>query len=98
MRLYEWQGKELLARHGVTVPRGWRWSEETSAWPHIRPPAGGYAVKAQTLEGGRGQRGGIRFCADDAAAAQAARDLVGSSLGSEVVGSVLIEERIDVAQ
>src|SRR5262249_29714547 len=59
MRLTEIDGKALLRWHGIAVPRGvlLRAGEEAPGeaqqWP-------GHLVKAQVLEGGRGQRGLVR--------------------------------------
>jgi len=62
MRLAEVDGKALLRRHGLAVPRGVlvRAGEgppdEAANWP-------GFLLKAQLLEGGRGKRGLVRHFA-----------------------------------
>jgi succinyl-CoA synthetase beta subunit len=59
MRLAEVDGKALLRRHGIAVPRGVLLHigegppDETADWP-------GFVLKAQLLEGGRGKRGLVR--------------------------------------
>jgi len=59
MRLAEVDGKALLRRHGIAVPRGVLLCggetppSEVQAWP-------GFVLKAQLLEGRRGKRGLIR--------------------------------------
>jgi succinyl-CoA synthetase beta subunit len=59
MRLAEVDGKALLRRHGLAVPRGVLLQagegppDEAAQWP-------GLLLKAQLLEGGRGQRGLVR--------------------------------------
>jgi len=59
MRLAEVDGKALLRRHGLAVPRGVLLQagegppDEAAQWP-------GLVLKAQLLEGGRGQRGLVR--------------------------------------
>ena len=59
MRLAEYDGKALLRRHGLAVPRGMLLNagdpppDETAHWP-------GFLLKAQLLEGGRGKRGLVR--------------------------------------
>src|SRR6202050_2749142 len=59
MRLAEYDGKALLRRHGLAVPRGAMLHagesppNETAYWP-------GFLLKAQLLEGGRGKRGLVR--------------------------------------
>src|SRR5262245_4634242 len=62
MRLAEIDGKALLRRHGLAVPRGVLVGAgedvpvEASEWP-------GQVLKAQVLEGGRGKRGLVRSLA-----------------------------------
>jgi succinyl-CoA synthetase beta subunit len=59
MRLAEVDGKALLRRHGMAVPRGVLLgagenpSDDVAVWP-------GFVLKAQILEGGRGKRGLVR--------------------------------------
>ena len=59
MRLAEYDGKALLRRHGIAVPRGVLVHagesppEAVADWP-------GFVLKAQLLEGGRGKRGLVR--------------------------------------
>jgi succinyl-CoA synthetase beta subunit len=63
MRLAEYDGKALLRRHGLAVPRGvlihvGEGPPDTVAdWP-------GFVLKAQLLEGGRGKRGLVRAFAN----------------------------------
>src|SRR5215475_5501416 len=63
MRLAEIDGKALLRRHGLAVPRGVLIGAgedvpvEASEWP-------GHVLKAQVLEGGRGKRGLVQRLGD----------------------------------
>ena len=63
MRLAEVDGKALLRRHGIAVPRsvllgaGEGPPNEAASWP-------GFLLKAQLLEGGRGKRGLVRRFGD----------------------------------
>ena len=91
MNLLEHQGKRLLARHGIAVPRG-------VLWPALPTGVGGYVVKAQTRAGGRGKRGGIRFAETSEAAGAAARQLAAARLGDDAVESVYVEERLAIAK
>jgi succinyl-CoA synthetase beta subunit len=65
MRLAEVDGKALLRRHGIAVPRavllqaGENPPNDATSWP-------GFLLKAQILEGGRGKRGLVRRFDDDA--------------------------------
>jgi len=91
MNLLEHQGKRLLARHGIAVPRG-------VLWPALPTGVGGYVVKAQTRAGGRGKLGGIRFAETSEAAGAAARQLTAARLGDDAVESVYVEERLAIAK
>lgn len=53
MKLYEYEGKQLLAQYSIPVPDGWLWSDR----PEERQ--GSWMAKAQVLSGGRGKAGGI---------------------------------------
>jgi succinyl-CoA synthetase beta subunit len=91
IRLLEHEGKGLLARNGMRVPRGALYPEP--------PPAGGQlVVKAQVLAGGRGKAGGIKFSDNSADAQAAAKKMLGTTLGAAKVTAVYIEERLSIAR
>jgi succinyl-CoA synthetase beta subunit len=91
IRLLEHEGKSLLGRHGMRIPRGALYPEP--------PPAGGpLVVKAQVLAGGRGKAGGIQFAQSPAEAQAAAKKLLGATLGAVKVTAVYIEERLSIAR
>lgn len=89
MRLYEHEGKALLAQHGVQVPRG-------AVWPAMPDVEGPWVVKAQVLAGKRGKLGGIRFASDLHGCGAAAEALLGSCLGEMAVERVYVEEWLDI--
>ena len=90
IRLLEHEGKSLLARNGMRIPRGALYPEP--------PPAGGQlVVKAQVLAGGRGKAGGIKFSDNAADAQAAAKKMLGTTLGAVKVGAVYVEERLKIA-
>ncbi len=91
IRLLEHEGKSLLARNGVRIPRGTLYPEP--------PPAGAQlVVKAQVLAGGRGKAGGIKFLDNAADAQAAAKKMLGATLGAVKIGAVYIEERLTIAR
>jgi succinyl-CoA synthetase beta subunit len=59
MRLAEYDGKVLLRRHGLAVPRGVL-VQTGESFPDVAAPWPGFVLKAQVLEGGRGKRGLVR--------------------------------------
>ena len=103
MKIHEYQAKELLAKYGVPIPKG-RVATTPEEAAEITTELGGKAiVKAQVHAGGRGKAGGIKVVSSAVEAAQATKDLIGTTLvtfqtGPEgaPVGSVLVEELVDV--
>ena len=103
MKIHEYQAKELLAKYGVPIPKG-RVATTPEVAAEITTELGGKAiVKAQVHAGGRGKAGGIKVVSSAEEAAQATKDLIGTTLvtfqtGPEgaPVGSVLVEELVDV--
>lgn len=103
MKIHEYQAKELLAKYGVPIPKG-RVATTPEEAAEITTELGGKAiVKAQVHAGGRGKAGGIKVVSSAEEAAQATKDLIGTTLvtfqtGPEgaPVGSVLVEELVEV--
>ncbi|MBI4277901.1 MAG: hypothetical protein HY660_05545 [Armatimonadetes bacterium] len=89
MQLYEFEAKAMLARHGVRVPRGGLWPQVPAG---LRYPA---AVKAQTLAGGRGRRGGVRQVESPAGVGDAVAAVQRMRFDGEPVAEVLVEEWIE---
>jgi succinyl-CoA synthetase beta subunit len=89
MKLLEYEGKALLAAHGVPVARG-------ALWPNVPESLDGWVVKAQVLSGGRGKRGGILTATTPTELAQQAAKLHGAMLGNEPVHAVLIEQKLQI--
>lgn len=98
MKLYEHQGRDILARYGVPCPGGVVVSspEELEAVRgQLRFPL---VVKAQVLVGGRGKAGGIQFAESfDEAKAQGARILQMGIQGLQV-RKVLLVQKLEFAQ
>ncbi|MGX5659308.1 ADP-forming succinate--CoA ligase subunit beta [Castellaniella ginsengisoli] len=82
MKIHEYQGKELLKKFGVTVPRGipaFSVEEAVAAAEKLGGPV--WVVKAQIHAGGRGKGGGVKVAKtlDDV------RALAGQILGMQLV-------------
>jgi succinyl-CoA synthetase beta subunit len=97
MDLLEYQGKQLLARHGVAVPAGnvaTTVDEAVAAADAIGYPC---VVKAQVQIGGRGKLGGIKV----AQSRDEAREHAGAILGMDIRGlrvhELWIEQASDIA-
>ena len=72
MKLYEFQAKEIFARHGIPVPRGEMVATATEA-QRVAQDLGRCVVKAQVHVGGRGKAGGIKLVTTPEEAFAAAR-------------------------
>jgi succinyl-CoA synthetase beta subunit len=106
MKIHEYQGKEILGRFGVPVPRG-RVAESPDEARTIAKDLGGgtVVVKAQIHAGGRGKGGGVKVVMGPDAAAEAAKAMLGMRLvtyqtgpAGQIVGRVLVEEGLQLAR
>jgi succinyl-CoA synthetase beta subunit len=106
MNIHEYQAKEILARHGVRIPRGgvaFSLPEAEAVAGSIGP--GPFVVKAQVHAGGRGKGGGIRGARDLAEIRKIGREMFGMNLVTPQTGPqgkpvsrLLLEESLPVAR
>jgi succinyl-CoA synthetase beta subunit len=96
--LYEHQGKELLAQHGISVPRGIVASTAEEARAAAEELGGAAVVKVQVQIGGRGKGGGIVVARSPDEAAEAAGRMLEGGFRDMPVTRVLCEELVDIAQ
>src|ERR1700694_3072721 len=82
MKIHEYQGKELLKKFGVPVPRGLVARSPEEAY-HAAKELGTdvVVVKAQIHAGGRGKGGGVKL----AKSSEEARDLARQMLGMKLI-------------
>jgi succinyl-CoA synthetase beta subunit len=95
--LLEHQGKQLLARHGLSVPAGalaTSAEEAQSAALQVGCPC---AVKAQVRIGGRGKLGGVRLAETPEQAAAHARAILGMEIRGLPVRQVWVERAARIA-
>ena len=96
MDLYEYQGKELLRKHGVETLAG-----IVARTPDEAKQAAGelgktVAIKAQVLTGGRGKAGGIKVVGSPEEARTAAEQILGMDIRGHTVSRVLVEAGADI--
>ena len=103
MKVHEYQGKEVLARYGVAVPRGRVITAAEQARAAADELGGRVVVKAQIHAGGRGKGGGVKLAASPDEAVEAARKILGMTLVTKQTGpegrlvrKVLIEEALPI--
>jgi succinyl-CoA synthetase beta subunit len=105
MKIHEYQGKALLARHGVATPQGEPvFAAEEAGAVAQRLGGGRVVVKAQIHAGGRGKGGGVKLVDDAESATRIAGEMLGMTLvtaqtgpAGRVVSRVLVEEGLDIA-
>ncbi|HEX4564246.1 MAG TPA: ADP-forming succinate--CoA ligase subunit beta [Solirubrobacteraceae bacterium] len=97
MDLLEYQGKQLFARHGLSVSPGR--AARTPEQAVAAADALGYpvVVKAQVLIGGRGKAGGVKLAADAEQVREHARNILGMDIRGHTVHTLWIERASDIA-
>jgi succinyl-CoA synthetase beta subunit len=98
LKLYEYQGKELLSKYGIPTPAGRVVSsvqELDSLKSSLKFPV---VIKAQVLVGGRGKAGGIQFANDLAEAKKWTQKILGMDIKGLKVNKVLVVEKIEFAK
>lgn len=98
MRLYEFEGKQLLQQNGIPVPRGLVVANPEEAAVAAAGLGDAVVIKAQLLVGGRGKAGLVRLVADRKEAETVAAEILEASLGGQRVQRVLVEERLEIAR
>ncbi len=107
MKIHEYQGKAILKRFGVSVPRGemaeTREEAEAAARNLFGAGVSGVVVKAQIHAGGRGKGGGVKIAKSVDEAGEIAAKMLGMKLvthqtGPEgrIVRRLLIEETLPI--
>lgn len=104
MKIHEYQAKAILARYGVTTPRGevaFTKEEAREIAQRLGTPV--VVVKAQIHAGGRGKAGGVKLARSADEAGELAGKILGMKLvtpqtGAEgrIVKRLLIEEGLDI--
>src|ERR1700681_686897 len=97
MDLLEYQGKQLLARHGLTVSPGRAVTTVEDAVGAANEIGYPVVVKAQVLIGGRGKAGGVKLADDETEAREHARNILGLDIRGHIVRTLWIEHASDIA-
>ena len=109
MKIHEYQGKAILSKYGVAVPRGQMVESveeaDAAAKSLLHDGASGVVVKAQIHAGGRGKGGGVKIASNAKDAAEIADKMLGMQLITHQTGPegkkvqrLLIEETLPIAQ
>ncbi len=105
MKIHEYQGKELLSKFGVRVPRGYLVHTADEARQRAEELGGTVVVKAQIHAGGRGKGGGVKLAKGADQAQKIASEILGMTLVTHQTGpegrlvrKVLVEEGLNIAR
>ncbi|MGW6687581.1 ADP-forming succinate--CoA ligase subunit beta [Streptomyces sp. NPDC054961] len=92
MDLFEYQARDLFAKHGVPVLAGEVIDTPEAARAATERMGGKSVVKAQVKVGGRGKAGGVKLAATPDEAVARATDILGMDIKGHTVHKVMIAE------
>ncbi len=96
MKLFEYEAKQIFAKHGLPTPRGFLAKTAKEAHDFASLINAPVAVKSQILVAGRAKAGGILFASTAAEAEKAAQQLLEKEIKGVRVHSVWVEEKIGI--
>ncbi len=104
MNLHEYQAKHLIAKYGISVPKGIVIKSIDEVDQSIGElETSSYVIKAQIHAGGRGKAGGVKIVSSKKEASEVVNSLINKKLvtyqnkpDGQPVNSVLIEESCDI--
>lgn len=95
-RIYEYQGKQLLAKTGIKIPAGAVASTPQEAKKIAAKIGKPVAIKAQVWATGRFKAGGIKFAQNPDQAGEQASAVIGMKIKGLPVDKVLVEEGLAI--
>ncbi|MBN3931134.1 ADP-forming succinate--CoA ligase subunit beta [Streptomyces verrucosisporus] len=98
MDLFEYQARDLFAKHDVPVLAG-EVIDTPEAAREVTERLGGRAVvKAQVKTGGRGKAGGVKLASDPDDAVEKAGQILGMDIKGHTVHKVMLAQTADIAE
>jgi hypothetical protein len=97
MDLFEYQARDVFAKHGVPVLNGIVAETPEEARAAAETLGGRAVVKAQVKIGGRGKAGGIKLANDPADAAQKAGQILNMDIRGHTVRKVMLAQTAEIA-
>jgi succinyl-CoA synthetase beta subunit len=98
LKLFEFEAKDILRKYGIATPSGNIVTNSNQAEAVAKEIGKPVVIKSQILVSGRGKAGGIIFADDPAQAQKVASNLIGSTIKDCLVRSLLVEEKLNIAQ
>ena len=96
MKLYEYQGKEIFRKAGISVPTSQLIRNESDLETLLSSQQLPIVAKAQVLTGGRGKAGLIKILKDQNSVREIAQEWLGKKYNNGTIGSILFEEALDI--
>lgn len=97
VKLHEYQGKQILAKYGISLPRSILTTSPEEA-QQFAGEVGAVVIKAQVWTTSRAAQNLIHFATTADEAKQATETLIGKKIGNFTVEHVLVEEQVDIEQ
>jgi succinyl-CoA synthetase beta subunit len=98
LKLFEYEAKDLLKEYGIRIPQGHMAHTLEEAESIARRLGKPVVLKSQVLVSGRGKAGGIQVASNADEAREIASDLIGSAIKGHRVDSLLVEEKLEIAE
>ena len=96
MDLFEYQARDIFAKHGVPVLGGAVIESAEEARAIAEEWGGRAVVKAQVKVGGRGKAGGVKLASDPADAVAKAEAILGMDIKGHTVHKVMLAQTADI--
>ena len=98
MDLFEYQARDLFAKHGVPVLKGIVATTPEEAKAAAEEIGGLTVIKAQVKTGGRGKAGGVKLTKNPDEAYEHAQQILGMDIKGHTVHRVLVAQGADIAE
>ena len=98
MDLFEYQARDLFAKHGVPVLKGTVATTPEEAKAAAEEIGGLTVIKAQVKTGGRGKAGGVKLAKNPDEAYEYAQQILGMDIKGHTVHRVLVAQGADIAE
>ena len=98
MDLFEYQARDLFAKHGVPVLKGIVATTPEEAKAAAEEIGGLTVIKAQVKTGGRGKAGGVKLATNPDEAYEYAQQILGMDIKGHTVHRVLVAQGADIAE
>jgi len=96
--LFEYQARDLFAKHGVPVLKGIVATTPEEAKAAAEEIGGLTVIKAQVKTGGRGKAGGVKLAKNPEEAYEYAQQILGMDIKGHTVHRVLVAQGADIAE